>query len=157
MTSLLAPSSAKVRRSPRRTLSADTISAASCSPPDGGTRRSLPHRFKFLNSPEQRWHRPRCSSQARDSAASNPGSAVPVRPHSACLTGNVLNSRRLRGPASARSAVVRRARRWHHSLSGSGSPPAWSRQTRCEHISRRTTASTRSSPTEAVQCRQPPL
>ena len=27
--------------------------------------------FRFLNSPEQRWHRLRCSSQAFESAASN--------------------------------------------------------------------------------------
>jgi hypothetical protein len=27
--------------------------------------------FRFLNSPEQRWHRSRCSSQACESAASN--------------------------------------------------------------------------------------
>jgi hypothetical protein len=27
--------------------------------------------FRSLNSPEQRWHRPRCSSQACESAASN--------------------------------------------------------------------------------------
>jgi hypothetical protein len=27
--------------------------------------------FKFFISPEQRWHRPRCSSQVNESAASN--------------------------------------------------------------------------------------
>jgi hypothetical protein len=27
--------------------------------------------FRFLNSPEQRWHRSRCSSQTCESAASN--------------------------------------------------------------------------------------
>jgi hypothetical protein len=27
--------------------------------------------FRFLNSPEQRWHRSRCNSQACESAASN--------------------------------------------------------------------------------------
>src|SRR5258705_5860140 len=27
--------------------------------------------FRFLNPPEQRWHRPRCSSQASESTASN--------------------------------------------------------------------------------------
>jgi hypothetical protein len=27
--------------------------------------------FRFSNSPEQRWHRPRCSLQASESAASN--------------------------------------------------------------------------------------
>jgi hypothetical protein len=27
--------------------------------------------FRFLNSPEQRWHRPRCSSQASEAAAPN--------------------------------------------------------------------------------------
>src|SRR6266850_4477022 len=72
MTSLLAPSSAKIRRerSPRRTLSADSIAQGSRrSPPDGGTPQSLPHRFQIsqfsgatLASPEmqfasQRIHR----------------------------------------------------------------------------------------------------
>jgi hypothetical protein len=30
--------------------------------------------FRFFNSPEQPWHRPRCSSQATESAASNSSS-----------------------------------------------------------------------------------
>ena len=52
MTPLLAPSSAKIRRerSPRRTLSADTIAQGSRrSPPDGGTLQSLPHRFQIFH------------------------------------------------------------------------------------------------------------
>jgi GTP cyclohydrolase II len=51
--------------------------------------------FRFLNSPEQRWHRPRCSSQASKSAASNsPSMPFPCGCISACLTGNVFGSRR---------------------------------------------------------------
>jgi GTP cyclohydrolase II len=98
MTSLLAPSSAKIRRerSPRRTLSADSIAKGSRrSSPDGGTPQSLPHRFQIyqfagatLASPEvqlasQRIRRVQFSVNA-----------IPVRLHSACLTGNVFGSRR---------------------------------------------------------------
>ena len=51
--------------------------------------------FRFLNSPEQRWHRPRCSSQASESAASSsPSMPFPCGCISACLTGNVFGSRR---------------------------------------------------------------
>jgi len=55
MTPLLAPSSAKIcrERSPRRWLSADSISQGSRrSPPDDGMRRSLPIDLRFLNSTE---------------------------------------------------------------------------------------------------------
>jgi len=98
MTSLLAPSSAKIRRerSPRRTLSADSIAQGSRrSPPDDGTPQSLPHRFQIsqfagatLASPEvqlasQRIRRVQFSVNA-----------IPVRLHSARLTGNVFGSRR---------------------------------------------------------------
>src|SRR5712672_1721578 len=98
MTSLLAPSSAKIRRerSPRRTLSGDSIAQGSRrSAPDGGTPQSLPHRFQIsqfagatLASPEvqlvsQRIRRVQFSVNA-----------IPVRLHSACLTGNVFGSRR---------------------------------------------------------------
>jgi hypothetical protein len=38
--------------------------------------------FRFLNSPEQRWHRPRCSSQASESTASNSPSKNACRTNS---------------------------------------------------------------------------
>src|SRR5258707_11933405 len=38
--------------------------------------------FRFLNSPEQRWHRPRCSSQAIESTASNSPSKKACRTNS---------------------------------------------------------------------------
>ena len=134
MTSLLAPSSAKIRRerSPRRTLSADSIAQGSRrSAPDGGTPQSLPHRFQIsqfagatLASPEvqlasQRIRRVQFSVNA-----------IPVRLHFRLPDWQRVRftALRLRGPASAGSGVARRPRRWHHSLSGSGSPPAWSRQ-----------------------------
>jgi hypothetical protein len=50
ITPLLAPSSAKIRRerSPRRTLSADSIAQGSRrSPPNGGPPHSMPHRFQI--------------------------------------------------------------------------------------------------------------
>jgi GTP cyclohydrolase II len=85
MTPLLAPSSAKIRRerSPRRTLSADSIAQGSRrSPPDGGTPQSLPHRFQIsqfagatLASPEVQL----ASQQIRRVQFSV--NAIPVRLH----------------------------------------------------------------------------
>src|SRR6267142_5028679 len=152
ITSLLAPSSAKIRRerSPRRTLSADSIAQGSRrSPPDGGTPQSLPHRFQIsqfagatLASPEvqlasQRIRRVQFSVNA-----------IPVRLHSACLTGNVFGH----GAATAgtsfgslwrcsKTSAVASFSIWLRKAAGLVSP------TRCGHISRRTTASTRLTPT----------
>jgi hypothetical protein len=44
---------------------ADSISqGVGRSPLAGGTPEFPPHRFQTFHSPEQRWHRPRCSWQA---------------------------------------------------------------------------------------------
>ena len=73
MTPLLAPSSAKIHsgRFDRRNQPIRFRKASGALHP---MVERLSFRLidsRFLNSPEQRWHRSRCSSQARESAASN--------------------------------------------------------------------------------------
>src|SRR2546423_3659288 len=63
---------------PPRSAANGPSKARVANPVTQDSRRSLAERlnfclidFRFLNSPEQRWHRLRCSSQACESAASN--------------------------------------------------------------------------------------
>ena len=98
MTPLLAPSSRlDLQRMPlRKARLANSISqGVRRNPPDGGTPEFLPHRFQIIHFAGATLASPEVQlASQRIRRVQFSVNAIPVRLHSACLTGNVFGSRR---------------------------------------------------------------
>ncbi|HYS91757.1 MAG TPA: hypothetical protein VEN78_43250 [Bradyrhizobium sp.] len=98
MTPLLAPSSRQdlQRMALRKTRLANSISqGVRRNPPDGGTPEFLPHRFQIIHFAGATLASPEVQlASQRIRRVQFSVNAIPVRLHSACLTGNVFGSRR---------------------------------------------------------------